>query len=89
MPAKVTEEDLYAALATETGMTAQDWRDFTSLPQVMQLRVAEGYAAMSWAKSPDKLPKILEILGLIGTIAGVITGVGGAIGAIAALKAVL
>lgn len=82
----MTYEQALVALATKTGMSPDDWRDFLACSPDQQRALVRAYADQSWVRSPDTFGEVLAILGVIGTIAGVVSGVAGAASAVAALK---
>jgi hypothetical protein len=89
MPA-LTEDELYAELATSTQMSDKLWRDIVSLPTYQfQVDALTAYKDASWTKSSSTLAHVLEVLTVLGTIAGAVSGVAGAATAVVALKAVL
>jgi hypothetical protein len=86
VPALRTEEDLFAELATLTGMSAGEWSDFVSCSPDQQAFLVQGYRDQSWTKSVDTLAKVMAVLAVIGAIAGVVSGVSGAATAVKALR---
>lgn len=66
----MTEEDLLVELTNLTGMSAQDWADFLSLPPDAQLLAARTYKACDWAQSPDTIGAIISAFETAGSIAG-------------------
>ena len=66
----LTKEDLLVELTNLTGMSAQDWEDFLSLPPEAQNVVAHTYRSCDWAQSPDTIGAIISAFETAGSIAG-------------------
>lgn len=72
-------------LATKTGLSPDEWRDFLNCTPPQQAAIAKSYCDQSWVQSRDVLGDVLAVLGVLATVAGAVTGVSGAIAAIKAL----
>ena len=83
------EDELFAILLSEFGMTREDATDFLSCTQSQQEAMARGYRRSSWGQSPSKWALFLAVVNLLVTVGGVVSGLAGAGSAVLALKAAL
>lgn len=83
-----TVEEAFAELATITGLSVDDWRDFLAATPEQQALMVQAYRDQDWARNPDRFGQVIGILSVVGTVAGVVSGVAGAASAIAALKGI-
>jgi hypothetical protein len=86
VPASVA--DLLVELATLTGLSPAEWRDFCSLPPDAQQAVARAYRDQDWSRSPDTLSAVLGVLRTLAAVAADVSGIAGAASAISAISAV-
>jgi hypothetical protein len=80
-----TYDECLVVLATKTGMTPSDWRDFFACEPEQQAAIAKTYADQQWVKNRDTFAEALAVLTVLATVAGAVTGVGSAVAAIKAL----
>jgi len=78
-------DDALVAVATKTGMTPGEWRDFFSCTPAQQRLVALTYRDADWVRDPDRFAEVVSLLATLTTVAGAVSGVGSAIEVIRAL----
>ena len=77
---ELSEAELYANLASLTGLTASKWSDILALPPWAQAIVFETYRDADWIRQTNTFSRVLDVLTALGNMAG-------AVSAIAALRA--
>lgn len=83
-----TVEEAIAEIATLTGMSPEEWRDFLAATPEQQALIVDAYRDQDWTRNPDTLGRVIGILSVVGTIAGIVSGVAGAASAVAALRSI-
>lgn len=85
----MTPDERIVAIATKTGMSQDELRDFLSCTPDQQELLVKTADNMRWTQSKSTLAEVIVILEPLVTIAGVVSGVAGAAGAVITLKALL
>lgn len=83
------EDELFAILLSDFGMSRDDAADFLSATPSQQEAMARGYRRSSWGRQPDRWALFLAIVNILVTVGGVVSGLAGAGSAVLALKAAL
>ena len=83
------EDELFAILLSEFGMSREEALDFLSCTREQQEAMARAYRNSSWGQRPDRWALFLAVVNILVTVGGVVSGLAGAGSAVLALKAAL